>query len=219
MKNVILSGVVALASTLLSSHLGQAQSSTRYLSSLSQTYTGVEAVGSDSWLAERFSTGSNPGGYTLDSIQLGMGDASGNPAGFAVMVYTNSGSAQGVFPGGSLGSLAGVASPSTAGVYSYTPPGNLTLSPGTYYFVVLTAGTAIADGAYNWGLSAYPPSSSEGWAERNGAFRSSNGISGWSSVVPYQGIGQLAIYATPIPEPGVLGLVVLGGLLLVRHRR
>ncbi len=36
---------------------------------------------------------------------------------------------------------------------------------------------------------------------------------------PYLGIGQLAIYATAVPEPAAFSLAVLGGLLLLRYRR
>ncbi len=76
MRHIVLGSVAALV-VALSPYPTQAQG-TLYLSSLSQTYTGAKAVGSDSWLTELFVTGSNPGGYTLDSIRLGMADASGN---------------------------------------------------------------------------------------------------------------------------------------------
>jgi hypothetical protein len=62
---------------------------TAYLSNLGQSSTGSLAVGSDSWLAASFGTGTNEGGYELNSIQLAMTDASGNPSGFTVMIYTN----------------------------------------------------------------------------------------------------------------------------------
>lgn len=220
MKNIVLGSVAALATALLSPHAAQAQGTTLYLSSLSQTYTGSAAVGSDSWLTDRFSTGSNPGGYTLDSVQLGMADASANPSGFAAMLYSSTGLPAGIFPGSNLGTLLGPASPSIAGVYSYTPAASLRLSPGTDYFVVLTAATAVASGAFNWGLSAYPPTTAgAGWGEGNGVFRSANGASGWSAAGPYLGTAQFAIYATAIPEPGALSLALLGGLLLLRYRR
>ena len=72
-----------------------------------------------------------------------------NPSGFTVAIYPVYG-----FPdapaslGSSLGTLNGSADPSTAGVYSYTPTSSLTLLPNAGYFAVLTAGTAVADGAY-----------------------------------------------------------------------
>jgi hypothetical protein len=219
MKNIVPGSIAVLAAMLLSPHAAQAQGTTLRLSSLSQTYTGAKGVGSDLWLAEWFRTGSNLGGYTLDSIQLGMADASGNPSGFAVMLYSQSGNATGIDPGSSLGSLTGSDSPSTTGVYSYTPTVELTLRPGTAYFVVMTAGAAVGTGAYNWGESAFPPDRTGGWGTDNAIFRSTDGASGWSPSLPYQGIGQFAIYATAIPEPGALSLTLLGGLLLMRHRR
>ena len=191
MKRIVLSSVAALTAVLLSSHAAQAQGTTPYLSSLSQTYTGSAGVGSNSWLAMQLLTGSSPGGYTLNSIQLGMAGASGNPSGFAAMLYSKSDNPGGVLPGSSLGAMTGSASPSSAGVYSYTPTASLTLSPATYYFIVLTSTTAVADGAFNLGLSTYPPTTAiAGWAEGNGVMRSSNGTSGWSPTVPYLGIGQ-----------------------------
>ena len=66
----------------------QAQGTMTYLSSLSQSSTGSDPVGSDSWLAAIVWNGNNPGGYSLDSIQLGMADASGFPSNFTVMLYT-----------------------------------------------------------------------------------------------------------------------------------
>ena len=220
MKNMISVGIVAFAAMLLAQRVGQAQGTMLYLSSLSQTYTDAKPVGSDSWLAARFVTGNNPGGYTFDSVQLGMADGSGSPSGFAVMLYSRSTNVFAILPGSSLGALSGPASPSSAGVYSYTPTTSLTLLPSTPYFVVATAGTAVANGAFNWGLSAYPPGiATGGWAEGNVLYRSTDGGSSWSQPLPYQGIGQVAIYATAIPEPGALSLALLAGLLLMRHRR
>jgi len=158
-----------------------------------------------------FFTGNNAGGYILNSIQLGMADASGNPSGLTVMLYSNIGVA-GPLPGSSLGSLSGSTSPTTAGTYTYAAPANLALSANTPYIVVLTAGTTIANGAYNWNESAYPPSSSSGWSDENGILKSSNDGSSWNATSPYTGIAQFALNATAVPEPGVMGLLGMGGL-------
>jgi hypothetical protein len=211
MKNLIINGIV-IWMVAFAPQITQAQG-TIYLSSLSQTSTGSASVGSDSWLAEPFETGNDASGYVLNSIQLGMTDASGNPSGFTVMVYTRDNNPGGVFPGSSLATLNGSLNPVTSGVYTYADDSNITLSPQTFYFIMLTAGTSVANGAYSWSESAYPPNSIGVWNEGNGIFKSSNGISGWS-VTPYLGIGQLAINATAVPEPGGLCLFVLGGLLL-----
>ena len=124
----------ALVAALSSPHVLQAQG-TLYLSSLSQSSTGSQALGSNAWLAEFFVTGINPGGYTLDSIQLGMVNASGSPSGFEVMLYDRSPDPNAIWPGSFVGGLAGSASPSTAGVYTYTPDVNLVLSPNALYFI------------------------------------------------------------------------------------
>jgi hypothetical protein len=111
--------------------------------------------------------------------------------------------------------------PTTAGIYIYTPASSLTLSPETQYFIVLTSGTTVANGAYEWGYantSSYNPNG--GW---NGgiAFGSSNGSSPWGAQGgnPQFDFPEVAIDAIPIPEPGVLGLFGLGGLALLWHRR
>jgi hypothetical protein len=85
-----------------------------------------------------------------------MADASGNPSGFTVMLYSAIGNLA-VLPGSSLGTLSGSTDPATGGIYTYTAPSNLTLSSTTLYFIVLTAGTAVANGAYTWSESSYPP--------------------------------------------------------------
>jgi hypothetical protein len=144
MKKIIIMFVLGL----LIQQIAKAQGTMTYLSSLSQTSAGSLAVGSNSWLASDFFTGTNADGYSLDSIQLGMADASGNPNGFTVMLYTAIVKA-GSFPGSSLGTLDGSLNPTTAGVYTHIPASSLTLSPGTEYFIVLTAGTALANGAYD----------------------------------------------------------------------
>jgi hypothetical protein len=209
--------IAMLAVGLLAPQIAQAQE-TLYLSSLSGTSTGSASVGSDSWLAAAFITGAGAGGYALNSVQLAMTDASGSPGGFAVMIYSEANNPLAGLPGSSLGSLTGSSSPSTAGVYSYTPSSSLALLSQTTYFIVVTSSTTVANGAYNWNESAFPPGVNTWGVGINGIIRSNNGSSGWSPT-PYLGIAQFAIYATPAPEPGVLGLFALGGLLVAFQRR
>ena len=55
-----------------------------------------------------FSYRNNGGGYSLNSIQLGMADASGNPSGFTVMLYAQDyNHFGGIVPGSSLATLNG----------------------------------------------------------------------------------------------------------------
>lgn len=206
--------IIMFAIALLAPRLLQSQGIT-YLSNLGQTSTGSNPVGGDSWVASTFATGNNAGGYLLDSIQLAMMDASGNPSGFTAMIY-NAGYGFGDNLGSNLATLTGSANPSTVGIYAYTPASSLTLSPNSEYYIVLTAGTATADGAYDWSLTSpisYSPSG--GWGGAGGVWKSSDG----STWLYNSGAPQFAITATGVPEPGILGLIGLGGLLLLRHRR
>jgi hypothetical protein len=172
-------------------------------------------VGSDSWIAIPFVVGNNTDGYVLNSVQLGVANASGNPSGFTVMLYASK--PLSALPGNSLGTLSGSADPATGGVYTYSPAGNLTLSEFTEYLIVLTAGTAVANGAYQWSFTSTSSYNQVGrWSIGTfagpGPFSTSVDGSSWSPI-PTTYL-QFAINATAVPEPGGLSLFVLGGLLL-----
>jgi hypothetical protein len=222
MENIICSGFIFLAVALLAPQIIQAQGTMAYFSNLGQTSTGSLAVGSDSWLAALFITGTNSGGYTLDSIQLGMADASGNPGNFTVMLYGNGNYPGALDIGSNLGTLDGSLNPVSRGIFTYTAASNLILTPITEYFIVLTAATVVAKGAYNWSYVStnfYSPSG--GWSSR-GVFEtvltSSDGLS-WSPNLGSGHYSQFAINATAIPEPGSFCLLGLGGLAFLWHRR
>jgi hypothetical protein len=221
MKNIICS-IGILIVTLLYAQKIQAQGVITYLSNLEQIPASSNPVGSDSWLAVDVFTGNNPGGYVLNSIQLGMTDASGNPSGFTAMLYASvNNPASGPLPGSSLGALNGPANLSAAGIYNYTPASSLTLSASTDYFIVLTGATAVANGAYGWNFenaASYNPT--DGWFARV-AFVSSDGVSSWTrlGVSPLFDFSQLAVNATPIPEPIPLSLFLLGSCIFIYARR
>src|ERR1035437_1650054 len=139
MKKNIINGIIVFAVGLLAPQISQAQGTITYLSNLGQPSTGSRAVGSDSWLAESFLTGNNVGGYLLDSVQLGMTNASGDPSSFTLLLYSAIRPNE-FFPSNSLGALNGSANPATSGIFTYTTAANITLLPSTAYFLVLTAG-------------------------------------------------------------------------------
>ena len=183
MKNLTISGAMLVAVGLLASQTVRAQGTT-YVSNLSQPLASSNPVGSDSWVAPGFRTGTNGAGYALASIQLLMQDATGLPAGFTVSVYSAVGQLD-VTPGSSLAMLNGSTEPATGGIYTYTSAPNLMLSPTTFYFIVVTAGTPVASGAYEWSnTGTFPPSynATGGWEAPVGFthqdnYQSSNGIS------------------------------------------
>ena len=154
MKTQNICGVIVFVVAMLTAQIVEAQG-TQYLSNLGYTSNGGSSIGSNSSFAANFFTGTNAGGYELNSVQLAMTDASGTPSGLTVMIYPDVGGPSAV-PGSSIGSLSGSASPTTAGLYTYTAPSNLLLLPQTGYFIVLTAGTAVANGAYEWSFTSTP---------------------------------------------------------------
>jgi hypothetical protein len=216
MKDWIMKGIIVLAGALLVPQISLAQG-TVYLDNLGSPSTGSLAVGSDSWLAADFLTGNNVGGYVLDSIQFSMTAASGSPGGFTARLYRSSFLSD--VPGTYLGTLNGSADPSASGIYTFTPPSSLTLVPGADYYIVLTAATTVANGAYEWSLSSgssYNPAG--GWSGFAGKLQTSNNGTSWPGISTDE-YPQYAIYATPVAEPSVLGLFCLGGLGFLWHRR
>jgi hypothetical protein len=209
MKKIIITFVSAIG--LLLPLVSPAQG-TFYLSNLGISSTGSASIGSDSWLAESFQTGTNSNGYILNSIQLLMGDASGSPDNFTVLLYGD-----GSFPGHELGSFDGSTSPSTGGVFTYTIS-SITLSSSTIYFIVLTSGTSAAEGSFMQEYAAdYNYSSSDDWILSTYRYSSVDGIN-WSRG-GYSGDGlQFAVNATAVPEPSSYALGTLGALLLGFHR-
>jgi hypothetical protein len=170
-----------------------------------------------------FRAGTNASGYVLNSIQLAMTDATGSPSGFTLTLYSAIRGGDGeLFPGSSLGTLNGSLDPVSAGIYTYTPASSLTLLRFTTYFIVLTAGTTVANGAYDWSYNnkgnIYFDNSGDWFAPAgvNGIDnnQSVNGSS-WDSTLFF---GQYAVTATPVPEPSALGLLGLCSLLFIRHR-
>jgi hypothetical protein len=217
MKKQILAMVAFFVLGVFLPCIVEGQGEITYISNLGDTSTGSQAVGNDSWLAGGFITGLNPGGYVLNSVDLAMTEASGSPDDFSVMLYSSINNAT-TTPGDNLGVLSGSLSPVTAGAYTYTAPLDLTLSPNTIYFVTVTAGTAIANGAYNWGVTTttFDSYNNYHWAGPIVLYDSSDGLNWNVNSGVYE---QFSLNASAVPEPGVLGLFGLGGLCFFWYRR
>jgi hypothetical protein len=221
MKKRIVNAIGVCAIGLAAPQIVQAQGTT-YLSNLNLTPTGSNPVGSDSWLAAGVYTGNNTGGYTLNSVQLALTGASGNPSGFSVMLYANDGNPFGENPGSSLGTLTGSLNPVSGGVYTFTADSSITLLPSTQYYIVLTAGTSIASGAYSWnytGTSSYQPGDS--WVASVTLSSNNGSVGSWYRLGAnaIYDFSQFAITATPVPEPSPKTLLGLGSILLLGFGR
>ncbi len=187
-----------------------------YLSNLEQSPNGSSPVGSDSWLAAFFVTGTNLGGYTLDSIQMSLTNGMGSPSDFTAMLYSSRMGVLGPQPSNSIATLNGSLNPVTSGVYTYTPGSTTALTPNTAYYIVVTAGTAIASGSYQWNTTTVPANLNGGW-QAGGFFQSMNGPT-WLNT--FTGSPQFAIWATGVPEPSTWALLLTGaGLLYLRRCR
>ena len=186
---------------------------TVYLSNLGQAPIGYSVAASDAWLAGAFKTGSNTGGYSLNTVQLLMNTASGSPGGFSVSLYTFNNS--NFHPGTNLGSLNG-SEPVSGGLFTYSSS-SIALSPSTFYFIVITAATPISVGSFGWTIAnSASYTSSDGWILASGYDVSSDGLS-WSlhRSTPL----QFGVSATAIPEPATISLVAIGVLALGLCRR
>jgi hypothetical protein len=221
MNKLIISSILFFGVGLSAPPPVQAQG-TLYLSNLEMPSTGAAPVGSDSWLGMDFLTGTNAGGYLLNSVQFALGNASGNPSGFTAMIYASGNIPIGDYIGHNIGTLNGSLDPVAAGIYTFSPASDLILSPGTEYYLVLTAGTPIADGTYNWSYTdTFPPTQTGGWLGGSYFATSTDGTYGGLPPQLRGHYAQFGINATelPVPEPSTFFLLVLGGLWLLHRKR
>jgi hypothetical protein len=200
MKKIVLVLVTVIG--LLSLPMMQAQD-VFYISDMGTSSTGSGMIGSNSWFAQTFVTGSKASGYVLNSIQLLMDAPAGTPGGFNVSIYSKSGDPHsehelGDSPQNNLGSFIG-SEPTTPGIFDYTNPG-IVLAPSTWYYVVLTAATSTNAGSYIWSATSGLIQANQ-FTIQDEFFSSSNGLN-WTWY-PRQKTFQLALYAGAVPAPNL----------------
>jgi hypothetical protein len=203
----LLSVVIALAYATA----GFSQGTLAYVTGVDKPSGGFGNIASDSWLAQGFWTGTYSNGYMVTGIQFQMANATGNPNGLTVLLYSSSNN----FPGSSLAALAGDSNPLTSGIYSYSGA-NVALAPNSLYFLVATSSQLLSSGAFGWQTIAslaqfemdglvpgFPAKSPDGtiW-ERRAA-----------------NLFQFSVTAITIPEPSGSMLMLAATILAVRRRR
>jgi hypothetical protein len=186
-------------------------------SNLGQTPVGSLAIANNSWRAERFYSGPNTGGYTLNSIQIQLGTPTGTPSGFSLGIYDSNGFG-GNTPGNLLQSLVGP-EPSGSGVLTYQSPSFL-LGPNSAYFIVATAAKPLASGSFQWDITSWVDQAHVFDFGAGGLlFQSSDGNT-WTYSRPNNFV--FAVNATVVPEPSICALASVcccGFLLSMRRSR
>jgi hypothetical protein len=197
---------------LLISAIHSISQGTTYISNLQNQPQTHTSVGSDSWMAAYFNTGSNTNGYILNSIQLLMGNSTGSASGMVVSLYTLN--VNGFVPETNLGTLSGT-DPTSAGTYTFSSS-SISLSPSSRYFIVLKSGTPVSTGAFTWGIGSGGFSVADGWSPGGSYIYSADGLN-WLGYRPNP--FQYAINATAIPEPATTSLIAIGVITLGLYRR
>jgi len=210
--------ILTLALSVLSAPTARAQGTTTYLSNLGQASTGSLAVGTNSWVAIAFYTGTNARHYVINSIQLAMADATGSPSNIKVMLALPAAGADFLVPGPMfLDTLSGSLDPTSSGIYTYTPTTTISLLGGYPYCIVLTADTLVANGAYEWSYANTDTYQASGGWSFGGMWTSSTSV-GYQRA-PSGTFPLFAVSATAVPEPSSVVLLALGGLCFLCRRR
>jgi hypothetical protein len=179
-------------------------------------FSGVnDDIGAGDAVAQSFETGPNAGGYSINSVSLALENAQGSPnQPITVSIYDSVGD----LPGSEIfnGLLSGPASPTTSGLYSYSPSVTLTLDANTTYWI--TATSTSSPGAYIWSYtSSVSYTAADGWSipgtadSANTYALSSDNASTWF----HSGSGSPSLFsidATPVaaPEPAILQIMGAG---------
>ena len=188
--------------------------SAQIVSNLGEVLSTIFNVSNTFVISNAFTTGSNVGGYTLDSATVNLFNISGSPGDLVVGIHSASGSD----PGGLLEDLAG-ADPGAGGNHTFTSTG-LTLDADTTYFIQLSSPSSVPGNSYLWSFtSSDNETSSDGWAIAD-VGRISNDSGGTWSNAGGSSSGRFSIQATPVPEPHEYAMFVgLGLVVFVGARR
>ncbi len=176
------------------------------VSNLSESVFGSQTVFSAQWIATAFTTGSNAGGYSLESIAAKFALATGTPSNFSMLLaQEDSGN-----PGATIETLTG-SQPTTGGNKTFTSTGT-NLDADTKYWVILSSTDSAPDTFHARTTTVDNQTSSDGWVIGNTGRKSTDSGVSWSNLSG--GLtGFLRVNATPVPEPHEYALLM--GLSLV----
>ena len=178
-----------------------------YVSNLSETSDNIGiAVSTASDVATGFTTGTNGGGYALQSVTIKFHDTTADPEhDLTVAIHA-----------ASAGNPASTATytldgddPTSAGEYSYTCSGDCSLAAGTTYFLVLS-GTGGAGKVYHWDTTASPNQTNTpnnfGWSIADATKRYYNNAwrddSGWTGMIKVRATENPALSVGNISSTG-----------------
>ena len=153
------------------------------VSSTGQTSGGTATTGNNSGSqhrhAQKFTTGSNPAGYTLDEVRIHLG-TNGNAA--APVITVNSGS--GNNPGAVLYTMTNPATITDSATNTFTAPSGATLEADTSYFVVMENSNTNDDpnALYQVGLTTSDGEDSTGLSDWDIDDTGRTGTPGWSAT-------------------------------------
>ncbi len=209
MRLIVTGMILTLAALVVLAPQPAAAQSALYVSNLGGSSGSPLFVGSTEWIAAEFATGTNVGGYELNSIQLAMARADLPPGPFSVMLFgDNNGQ-----PGSSVGVLEGNLDPVTPGTYTYTAS-DVALSSSTAYWVVATSGA----GLYFWNETLSGNyDSANGWSMNLVTASSPDGARWFLSNSEFPQFGVNATAA--VPEPQSFALFTLACLIACLRRR
>ena len=178
------------------------------VSSTGQTSGGTATTGNNSGSqhrhAQKFTTGSNPAGYTLDEVRIHLG-TNGNAA--APVITVNSGS--GNNPGAVLYTMTNPATIRDSATNTFTAPSGATLEADTSYFVVMENSNTNNDpnALYQVGLTTSDGEDSTGLSDWDIDDTGRTGTPGWSATsgnvafrIQVRGTVDVDPAATTLPE-------------------
>jgi hypothetical protein len=179
-----------------------------FLDNTNQPIDGIFSMGHDyGTVGAQFQTGANSGGYLFNQLEMQFADATGIPifSGLSVAIFSN---ASYNAPGMIISSLQPIQNPLTAGLYKFTPITATTLESDTLYWMVIVIASASFNDCYNVTYTGTTDASSpDGWVFTG------------KTAIGQPGIPIFSIGATPVPEPSVVTIALVGGLWLFTQRK